>query len=71
MAVPLIWGEGGKGLAIKTKIYFFGTIFYLKNKVPAAIKLEGGGGLGKALMTLSLRKYILFLFLRLPLNEYP
>ena len=47
-------------MPLRKKFTFFGTILYSKNKVPNAIKLEGGGGLGKALMTLSLRKYIFF-----------
>ena len=49
---------GGKGLAIKKKIYFFED-FFLVEKFPTAIKLEGGSG-GKALMPLPLRKYLFF-----------
>ena len=37
-AVP----KRGKGLAIKKKLYIFGTYFEIFEKVPTAIKLEGG-----------------------------
>ena len=35
-------GEGGNGLAIMKKKTFLGTFFI--EKVPTAIKLDGGGG---------------------------
>ena len=38
-------GEGDKGLAINRKNKFFWDFFLYVEKVPTAIKLEGGGGI--------------------------
>ena len=49
------WGLGVKGLPLR-RIKAFLKLFLIKKKVPAAIKLEGRGGGGMALMALPLRK---------------
>ena len=54
-------GRGGvKGRAIKEKITFFGTFFCQRSKISTAIKLEGEGAGGYALMGRPFREELFF-----------
>ena len=53
-------GGGVKGRAIKEKITFFGTFFCQRSKISTAIKLEGEGAGGYALMGRPFREELFF-----------